>query len=265
MPVIRAYNPYKRKRKPVRRAVRHRGAATRAKKVSRNPGADKLVVFMPNPHHRKARNASRRRNRTVVHAKRRRNPIRALSTHRRHHSRRRNPLAYKSAVVDAIWASGGAVGTRALTQVALGSKNQGAMGYVANGAVAVGLGMLAEKFSGAQSGNMVLVGGLVATLLRIVQEKLMPAGAISTQLSLQGLGDASFAFGDFVKSFAVLPSSSVADASGNMVNNWQPFYNAAVSPYLPPPPTAAASHHSLAGYDFATGEPVVDRYKSRFG
>jgi len=79
---------------------------------------------------------------------------------------------------------------------------------------------------------MLLVGGLVATLLRIVQEKLMPAGAIAQQLSLQGLGDASFALGDFIKNYAVLPSYSTADAQGNMVNDWQPFANA-ITPYLP--------------------------------
>ncbi|HET7099981.1 MAG TPA: hypothetical protein VFJ52_02430, partial [Terriglobia bacterium] len=132
-------------------------------------------------------------------------------------------------------------------------------GYVANGAVAVGLGLVGEKFSD-QAGNMLLVGGLVATLLRIVQEKLMPAGAIAQQLSLQGLGDASFALGDFIKNYAVLPSYSTADAQGNMVNNWQPFASA-LQPYLPQPKAQAG----MSGYDAVTGEAVVDRYKSRFG
>jgi len=68
-----------------------------------------------------------------------------MSHHSRRHYRRRNPLQYKSAFVDAIWAGAGAVGTRTITNLALGSKNTGAMGYVANGAVAVGLGLVGEN------------------------------------------------------------------------------------------------------------------------
>ena len=263
MPVIRAYNPFKKKRRkrtlkaakrrPIRRKVN-------ARKARHNPGADKLVVFMPNPHKGRKRSKNPRRR----YAKRRNPSARRYAargiTRLRHHSRRKNPLQVKSALTNTLWVGGGAIATRSLTQIALSSKNQGAIGYLANGGVAVVLGFLAERFD-ANAGNMVLVGGLVATLLRIVQEKLMPAGAISQQLSLQGLGDASFALGDFIKNYAVLPSHSIADSSGNMVNDWQGMYGA-IAPFIPPPP--AAKGHSLAGYDYATGEGTVDRLKSRF-
>jgi hypothetical protein len=242
------------------KARRRTNASSARKRKRSNPGADKLVVFMPNPT-RRHKNARRRRKNahSVHHYRRRRNPVRAISHHsRRRHYRRKNPLQYKSAFVDAIWAGAGAVGTRTLTNVVLGSKNQGAMGYFANGAVAVGLGLVGEKFSD-QAGNMLLVGGLVATLLRIVQEKLMPGGAIAQQLSLQGLGDASFALGDFIKNYAVLPSYSQADAQGNMVNDWQPMYQA-LQPYSPKPKAAG-----MSGYDSVTNEPAVARYVSRFG
>lgn len=227
----------------------------RYRSESKNPGADKLVVFMPNTRKHHARTHHRRRQHKP-------NPsTRYKSSYRpRHRHHARNPLHYKQALTNTLWASGGAVGTRALTQIVLQSNNAGAIGYLGNAGIAVGLGLVAEKVN-ENAGNMVLLGGLVATVLRIAQEKLFAGSAISQQLALQGMGDAEFGLGEFLKSYHVLPSSSNPDGS-NDYSGLAPYIGPYLGPYLPQPkPTSPG----VSGYDFATGEATVDRFKSRFG
>ncbi len=108
----------------------------------------------------------------------------------------------------AVWASAGAIGTRAGTQAILGDKNAGALGYVGNAAVAFGLGIAGEKFIGASAGDALFLGGVIGLVLRIAKEKVFAASPLAEQLQLQGLGDADFALSDYVNDPVVLPTSS---------------------------------------------------------
>lgn len=211
---IRVVNPRRsKKRRPVARKknkpVRRRTATILRKK--KNPvGAGGVLTIMANPK-KKKRNPRRRRNplwlmrtrnsRRRRNSARRRNPSRGAS-------RRRNPaiVGYSGMGIAklAIGAGAGAIGTRALTQVVLKDKNQGATGYVANAAVAIGLAMLTGKFLGNDAGAGVLAGGLAATMQRVWDDKrLIPAlatavsattGAAPSQSAqtVKGLGDISY-------------------------------------------------------------------------
>jgi len=97
--------------------------------------------------------------------------------HRRH--RRRNPFGLGS---DALKTAGfgvvGGVGALALPAVLLPSQNSGVIGYALNIASAVALKFAGDMVS-KQAGDGALVGGLVATGIRIVKDQLpsIPMGA----------------------------------------------------------------------------------------
>jgi hypothetical protein len=103
---------------------------------------------------------------------------------------RRNPGQLGSPME---WITGGAgvltgvVGTRALPQLVLGEKNQGPMGYLANGLTAAGLGWVAHLVF---PRNRVLVagvlaGGFAAVIARVIGDYT----TYGKYLSLTGVGD----------------------------------------------------------------------------
>jgi len=87
------------------------------------------------------------------------------------------------------FALGGLVATRQLPQMVLQGENKGYIGYLANAAVALGSGVLAESLMRG-SGAPVMIGGGLYVVERILSEKFSSAGQI---LSLSGAGDSRVA------------------------------------------------------------------------
>jgi hypothetical protein len=171
---LRVSNPHKRrKNKSSRRRSR------------RNPG-EVLIVANPKRHRRSRRNRSR--------AKSRKNPFRSSKRYsfRRRHSRRSNPgiagFNTNELLKLALGAGAGVVGSKYLTQMALGDKNTGPMGYAGSAVATLALGWLAHKYVGKDAATGVVAGGLGALALRIFQENI--AG---TSSSMSGLGDPDMA------------------------------------------------------------------------
>ena len=120
---------------------------------------------------------------------------------RRHHHRRRPYYAHRrrtyrnpsragstgltGVVKKAVYVGAGAIGSRALTQMVLGSSNVSWMGYGGNAIATLLLAWAGGKFLGGEARNFLVVGGAVGILLRMLQD-LTPWGQT---LSLSGFGD----------------------------------------------------------------------------
>jgi len=118
----------------------------------------------------------------------------------------------------AAYTVAGAVATRGLTQVVLGTANKGPMGYIANGAAALILGQVVGRFVNRPAGNAVMVGGFVSIVIRAVQEFTQFGKILNAQLS--GLGDWSFGLGAYEPTdfFSPLASGDPRGVvSGNVV------------------------------------------------
>lgn len=132
--------------------------------------------------------------------------------HRRH--RRSNPLGLSS---DAIKLAGfgvaGGVGALALPAVLLPSQNSGVMGYALNVAASVAAKFVGDMIS-KQAGDGFLVGGLVATGIRIVKDQLpsIPMGAYWE--SYFAVPTVSNPFGQTLKSPYPQPALPVVAAGG---------------------------------------------------
>ena len=109
---------------------------------------------------------------------------------KKHHSRRRrNPSVLSGGIgllKNGLYALIGLVAARQLPQLALGTKNAGVMGYVANAAVAVAASAVASRTLGKEAGQAVLLGGGLYLANRIISDNFSPVGKY---LSLSGLGD----------------------------------------------------------------------------
>lgn len=83
--------------------------------------------------------------------------------------RRRNPSFGSVRDISGLllWGTGGAVASLAAPGLIVPNMNNGAMGYVLNGATAFIGGSLVGKFANPQAGAHFLAGGLIATGLRI--------------------------------------------------------------------------------------------------
>ena len=157
---------------------------------------------MPKAKRRAATHRSTRRRRTrkanAGHRRmhrRRTNPgkvvvrYRNRATRRRRHVRR-NPGSSGGGIVglftNALWAIGGAVGTKVITQAVLGASNTGVMGYIGNAVTAFGLSLVVGKFfKNPAAGHAVLTGGVIAIVLRLISD-FTPLGSYTSQI---GLGD----------------------------------------------------------------------------
>lgn len=151
-----------------------------------------------------------------------------------------------------ISAAGGGYGTRALTQLMLQSNNQGWMGYLANGAIALALGWAADKFLGKDYGVGVVAGGLSATAIRIWSDRVSQ----TSPSQLSGLGDLDFSstgLGDYVSTPYPLPTTSVKNAQGQYIVQ---------NPYPALPAVAATAAAASSGKGM--GRVGVARFKNRF-
>ena len=89
-------------------------------------------------------------------------------------------------VKQCLWAIGGAVGSKLLTQAVLGTSNAGFIGYGGNLAAAFVLGTgVKTVLKNQAAGNSVILGGVIQTLLRVLIDKT-PFGQRVQNL---GMGD----------------------------------------------------------------------------
>lgn len=172
-----------------------------------NPGRKKRTHKRrsPNMARRRTRRTGRRANaghRTRRYTRRRRrtsNPSsyrrrRRIGNRRTSHRRRRNPgiggaiSSSTGLLKNALGVIGGAVAARYATQLALGGKNTGAIGYLGNAIASLALGWIAKKYLGPQVGTMVTLGGFTGLALRMLND-LTPIGQY-VNLSLSGAGKA---------------------------------------------------------------------------
>lgn len=178
---------------PGRKRRRNTGMAKRRRRARRVVAHRRRRRVM-NPAPRR-----RRRTRRVSSHRRRRNPVmrmrinprrRRRSAVRRVHHRRRNPgiggvstgIVYK-----ALGVIGGAIGSKYVTQLALGGNNTGYMGYAGNLVASIALGWAAGKVTkNKELGTMVVIGGVAALTLRVLQD-MTPLGNY-VNLSLAGVG-----------------------------------------------------------------------------
>lgn len=178
---------------PGRKRRRNTGMAKRRRRARRVVAHRRRRRVM-NPAPRR-----RRRTRRVSSHRRRRNPVmrmrinprrRRRSAVRRVHHRRRNPgiggvstgIVYK-----ALGVIGGAIGSKYVTQLALGGNNTGYMGYAGNLVASIALGWAASKVTkNKELGTMVVIGGVAALTLRVLQD-MTPLGNY-VNLSLAGVG-----------------------------------------------------------------------------
>ncbi len=163
----------------------------RASRSARNPG-ELLTLGYINPQRGKAV-------KTKKHSKkkaRQPNPhFKFAAKAKAHHykkPRRRNPELSMSRPVEVVKsgavALAGLVATRQLPQLVLGSRNTGVIGYASNAAAAAITAALAGKFAGKAAASLVLIGGGLYIVNRIMTEQFSPVGKY---LSLAGVGDAS--------------------------------------------------------------------------
>lgn len=110
-------------------------------------------------------------------------------------------------LIDAGWAAGGAVGSRALTQVVLQSGNTGIMGYGANLISGFLLSWGAKALlKNSRAAADIMMGTLIGVILRAAQD-FTPLGQAA---ALSGLGD-------FLATTFFTPRALVDPRSGQMV------------------------------------------------
>jgi hypothetical protein len=111
---------------------------------------------------------------------------RKASRRRRHNAGRSAGTGITGLFTNALWLVGGAVGTKMITQLVLGAKNTGIMGYIGNAVTAFGLSLLVGKLMrNPAAGKAVLSGGIVALVLRLLSD-YTPLGQYTSAI---GMGD----------------------------------------------------------------------------
>ena len=171
------------------------------------------------------------------------NPYRGEVIHlakHKHYHRRRNPLGLQAGdLTRVVTVSAGYVAARAVPAMALPGQNTGIMGYALNAATAFAMKLVAPG----PMGSDLFVGGLVATVTRIVSDNL---GAKIAGLS----GDPTFTLGAYWQSYFAVPTVS------------DPYGRVAASPY-PSPVIAAAASGGKGG--MSGGLRGGNRFSGRFG
>ncbi len=250
MRTVRLVNPHNRRKSSKRRARRKRNTL----------GGGELFV-MTNP----KKSSRRRRKSYKANRRHKHNPFtRRSHGHRSFRRRRRNPIA-GFAGADllklGLGAAGGAVGTRYLTQVILGDKNTGVMGYGANIAAAIALAWGAAKFAGREVASGVAAGGLAAVILRLWSDKVSSSSAAALSGYLGDLEFSSDGLGAYITSGFPLPT--VSGGNGNYLSipagaSWGPMgagAGASLAPSASTPPSVAVQPGVPAG---------LSRFASRF-
>lgn len=186
-------NPGRKRRKNTTMATKRRrgnkgklNAGLRAyhaarRRANRNPSRRKNT-------HSRRRNAMAVRRRNPVRRGRRRNPAYIMKRINRGH-RRRNPILgiTSGTIGKALGVIGGAIGSKFITQLALGGNNTGIMGYGGNLVASIALGWGASKITKDNDfGMMVTVGGIAALVLRVLSDNTSIGQYVN--LSLAGIG-----------------------------------------------------------------------------
>jgi hypothetical protein len=138
----------------------------------------------------------------------------------------------------ALYAIGGAVGSKALTQAVLGNNNTGYVGYGANLAAAFVIGKVVGMVSkNKQAENAAILGGVIQVVSRFLVDKT-PLGAKITAAG----------FGDYVMQTTLVPPTLIPGSRYQYVTPWPQQMIA------PPPAAAARSMSGLPlGYSSITG------------
>lgn len=229
------------------RALRRRG---RKSKGSSGGGGVFIVAKS------KRRNGSTRTRRRNSHRRRRSsNPTFHMSGHsRRHHRRRRNPVGGGGSIRDlgglVLWGTGGAVATRVVPRMVLGTSDTGFMGYGANAAVALLGGMLVGKMAGSQAGSKFTAGGVISLALRVVSDFF---GS-----SLTGLNGMEY----YIENNFPLPTTGQGPYLLNPGYNGAPMMSVQAGPSPVAQAAAAAAAASAAPAGGSMDEP--DRWRSRW-
>lgn len=128
-------------------------------------------------------------------AGRRRSSNPAKTTRRRRHSNPRGS-GLTSMITSAGYLLAGAVGARAATQLVLGAKNVGAIGYAANLAASFVLGGLVGKvMKNKAAGKVIIQGGVMGTALRAIQDFTPLGSVVNANLGVAGIrGDIGVGF-----------------------------------------------------------------------
>lgn len=147
-------NPRKKRRK--RRAVAGARPRRRSRvRRRRNPAA----IMAANPRRRIRRRAARR----------------SGTVHRARYRRRRNPAGVadiRALGTKALYAIAGGIGTRALPQMILKDRNEGPMGYLANGIALIVSSYAAGTIGGRPARDAAVLGGAVMIAGRVVEDFL---------------------------------------------------------------------------------------------
>jgi len=151
--------------------------------------------------------------------------------HHKHHSHRRNPFGIdRGTVTLAAWGTAGGVFAYALPAMVLPAQNSGIMGYALNVGSAIVGKIAGDAVAGKNAGDGMLIGGLVATGIRVVKDL---AGS-----SIPGLGA-------YWPSFFALPT--VSNPYGQVLQSPYP------APALPAAAAAGASSRGMSGGRFGGG------------
>jgi hypothetical protein len=219
---------------------------------------------MTNP--KKTRRGRRSRKAYKANRRRSRNPFTRSSKAHRSSSRRRrrNPIAgFAGAdlIKLGLGAAGGAVGTRYLTQVVLGDKNTGIMGYGGNVVAALALAYAAAKFAGREVASGVAAGGLAAVILRLWTDKVSGSSASALSGYLGDLEFSSDGLGAYISSGFPLPT--VSGGNGNYLSTPAPY---SWGPNGAPAGSSLAAGASAApSVNVQPGVPAgLSRFASRF-
>jgi hypothetical protein len=164
----------------------------------------------------------------------RHNPFLGYTRHRRH--RHHNPFD-QSTMMTAAWALGGGVAATWLPGVVVPTMNTGWTGVLATGVSAVAIGWIGEKFAGAQAGNGLLIGGLVATGGKLIAQ-------------LMGKQLVSFGMGQYTQTWFGPPYNSTG------------ILQTTPNPYTPPPAPAGGGSGTHAAMSGLLGR--TSKFRSKF-
>jgi hypothetical protein len=164
----------------------------------------------------------RRSHRNPFFGKRRR-----MGGHRRSH---RNPSVAGFSTTEllklALGAGGGVIGSKYLTQLALGSNNSGIVGYGAQAVVTLALAWGAVKAGfGKDTATGIVAGGLGAVALRIYNDNV--SGSSGAAGAMSGLGDPDMGrlgigLGDYRDGSSPIPVYNFSNPSAALATAVQP-------------------------------------------
>ncbi len=196
----------------------------------------------------KRRNAGSSSRRASAKRTTKRNPGRRRSSGHRHRSvsRRRNPGAVGSSVSMAMFIIAGAVGSKLGSQLVLGAKNTGTLGYVGNAGAGAALFFLFDKvFKNRSAAVGILYGTLVQIILRVLND-FTPLGQYFANIGM----------GDYMMSGFTTPQVLVApNESAALRNGWNA--PAPMPQLAPASPANAVVASGMAGYDlYSSASPM---------